>query len=239
MLPDGTFRFAGRKDFQLKIRGNRVELGEIEARLQEHPGISEAAVVAREDRPGDMRLVAYYVARSSGARVVSNSELRRHLADSLPPFMVPELYVALDNMPLSANGKLDRGALPAPGTGRPEQAVAYAPPINDDEKRQCEAFASTLGIERVGRHDNFFEMGGNSMLAMGLLARVQEGRAGAIPATLIFANPTPATLAAALAQDAGDAIEAKRLPFAHRSAVAAGLAAEPAPANDRRDHLRQ
>src|SRR4249919_459247 len=123
VLPDGNFRFVGRKDFQLKIGGNRVELGEIEARLQEHPGVREAVVLAREDRPGDTRLVAYYVPRSSAdVAVVSAPELRAHLADLLPTFMVPALYVALESLPLSANGKLDRGALPAPGTSRPEQA---------------------------------------------------------------------------------------------------------------------
>jgi amino acid adenylation domain-containing protein len=221
VLPDGNFRFAGRKDFQVKIGGTRIELGEIEARLREHPGVREAAVLAREDRPGDTRLVAYYVPRSSAGEIaaVSIPELRRHLVDLLPPFMVPASYVMLESLPLTVNGKLDRGALPAPGTSRPEQAVAYAPPIDGDERRLCEAFAAVLGIERVGRHDNFFEIGGSSLLAASLLARVQEGTVREIPATLIFGNPTPASLAVALAQDVGSALEAHRLPRAHRSVV--------------------
>ncbi|WP_460714761.1 amino acid adenylation domain-containing protein [Lysobacter terrae] len=228
-LPDGNFRFAGRKDFQVKIRGNRVELGEIEARLREHPDIGEAAVIAREDRQGEMRLVAYYVLRGgqratgAEAAAISSSHLHRHLADALPAFMVPESYVALDRFPLTPNGKLDRATLPAPGADRPEQDVAYAPPITAEEKTLCAAFATTLGIDRVGRHDNFFEIGGNSLLAMRLLAQVQEGAGEPIPGALIFDHPTPATLAAALAQRT-HAIEAKRLPQAHR---AAGTAREP------------
>ncbi|GAB3374091.1 hypothetical protein GCM10027431_26350 [Lysobacter rhizosphaerae] len=227
VLPDGNFRFVGRKDFQLKIGGNRVELGEIEARLQEHPRVREAVVLAREDRPGDTRLVAYYVPRSSSVDIQSIPvpELRRHLAELLPGFMVPAAYVALENLPLSANGKLDRGALPAPATVRPEQAVPYAPPIGRDEARLCEAFAAVLGVEGVGRHDNFFDLGGNSLLAVSLLARLQEGAAKAIPGTLIFRNPTPASLVVALAQDADGDIQSHRLPQAHRPVPATGSAA--------------
>ena len=229
---DGTIEYLGRNDFQVKIRGFRVELGEIESRLLECPGVREAVVLAREDRPGDTRLVAYYVPRPTGpgGPAVSAAALRQQLADTLPAFMVPALYVALDSLPLTVNGKLDRGALPPPGTGRPELAVAYAPPIDGDEKRLCEAFAAALGIERVGRLDNFFDLGGDSLLALRLLAQVQEGAARALPATLIFANPTPATLAAALAHGAGDSIQANRLPHGHRSAAGA---ADPLAAADR------
>ncbi|GAB3352639.1 amino acid adenylation domain-containing protein [Lysobacter tyrosinilyticus] len=219
VLPDGNFRFAGRKDFQVKIRGNRVELSEIEARLREYQGVSETAVLARADRPGDIQLVAYYVPRSGVG--VSPQELRRHLADRLPAYMVPALYVALDGLPLGTNGKLDRGALPAPKPGRPELAVMYAPPVSADEKLICEAFATALGIDPVGREDNFFELGGNSLLAMNALAQIQKTAAKAIPATLIFQNPTPASLATAMTQGAADAIEAHRLPCAHRPAIAA------------------
>lgn len=234
VLPDGNFRFAGRKDFQVKIGGNRIELGEIEARLREHPGVSEVAVLAREDHPGDTRLVAYYVPRASASEsaAVSTPELRRHLADLLPPYMVPALYVMLESFPLSVNGKLDRSALPAPGSSRPEQAVAYAPPIDGDEQRLCEAFAAVLGIERVGRNDNFFELGGSSLLVMSLLTRVQEGTASAIPAAMIFGNPTPASLAVALAQDVGSTIQSHRLSHVHRSAVDRLAAADDALAKE-------
>jgi acyl transferase domain-containing protein len=234
-LPDGNFRFAGRKDFQLKIGGNRVELGEIEARLMEHPGVREAVVVARLEHPGDARLVAYYVPResNSGRPAVSAPELRRHLADVLPRFMVPAQYVVLENLPLGVNGKIDRGALPAPGTGRPELAEPYAPPIGDDEKHLCDAFAATLGIDRVGRQDNFFELGGDSMLAISLLAQLQAAAASAIPVTLIFGNPTPASLVVALAKkDAGAAIEVKRLPDAYRSASNQVAAAKHVPGKE-------
>jgi acyl transferase domain-containing protein len=234
MLPDGNFRFAGRRDFQVKIAGNRIELGEIEARMREHPGVREAAVLAREDRPGGTRLVAYYVPHRAGGDMpaVSTPEVRSHLAGLLPPFMVPALYVALERMPLGVNGKLDRGALPAPGTSRPEQAVAYAPPIDGTEKRICEAFAAVLDIERVGRHDNFFEIGGNSLMALRVLARVQEDSGREIAATLIFGNPTPASLAVALARDAGSAIEAHRLPRGHRSVVEEPAVADGGVANE-------
>ncbi|QDW65940.1 amino acid adenylation domain-containing protein [Luteimonas granuli] len=223
-LPDGSYRFVGRKDFQVKIRGNRIEPGEIEARLRECPGVREAVVVAREDRPGDVRLVAYYVPDGSG---VMAPDLRARLAASLPDYMVPAFCLPLDRLPLSANGKIDRAALPAPGTGRPDLAVAYAGPASAGEARVCEAFAGILGIERVGRLDNFFDLGGNSMLALQLLARLQEDSARPLPATLVYSAPTPAALAAGLARSEAVAIGGQRFPSRHPAASGASIGQAP------------
>ncbi|MEN1927037.1 non-ribosomal peptide synthetase/type I polyketide synthase [Luteimonas qiangzhengi] len=218
-LPDGNYRFVGRKDFQVKIRGNRVEPGEIEAHMRDCPGVREAVVVAREDRPGDVRLVGYYLpgAAAPGEEVTPVS-LRSLLASRLPAYMVPDLCIAMERMPLSANGKLDRVALPAPGSARPDLAVAYAPPVGSREQQVCEAFAALLGIERAGRHDNFFDLGGNSMLAVQLLGRLQQHAEQPLPATLIYAHPTPASFAAALVQGAEADVGQRRFAGARRDA---------------------
>lgn len=220
LRPDGNVEFIGRKDFQVKIRGNRVEPGEIEARLRDHPAVREAVVVAREDRPGDLRLVAYVVLRDGGANGsaahAGTTDLRRHVAECLPDYMVPAHFVELERMPLSANGKLDRASLPPPGEGRPDLAADYAPPRAGTEARICALFADALGIAQVGRHDNFFEAGGNSLLAAGLLDGLRELAGRDVASTLVFAHPTPAALAAAVAGTDGDSIEQARLPRQHR-----------------------
>src|SRR6185503_5672742 len=154
---DGNIDFLGRNDFQVKIRGFRIELGEIEARLASHPGISASVVVAAEAGEGDKRLVAYYTGRP-GERRPDPHGLRSHLAASLPDYMVPSAFVALDALPLTANGKLDRKALPAPD-GSALAARAYAPPQGETEMVLARIWAELLGIGQVGRHDNFFELG--------------------------------------------------------------------------------
>jgi amino acid adenylation domain-containing protein len=232
---DGVVEFVGRVDDQVKIRGFRIELSEIEAVLSQHPGVRACAVLARADTPGDKRLVAYVVAE--GATPPAHA-LRAHLAATLPEFMVPARYVMLDAMPVTANGKLDRRALPAPDQSRPELAAAYEPPVDAVERALCAAFAALLDIDAVGRHDNFFELGGNSLLAVRLVENLRgehairdclAADAAPIATTLLFRHPAPAAFAAALRTnaDADDTeIDPARLSRGRRDA-AGGALAEP------------
>ncbi|MDU3002253.1 MAG: amino acid adenylation domain-containing protein, partial [Streptococcus parasanguinis] len=190
-LEDGTIAYLGRNDFQVKIRGFRIELGEIEARLSEHAGVRDAAVIAREDVAGDKRLVAYYV----GDAAIGAEELRGHLAARLPDYMVPPAYVHLARLPLTPNGKLDRKALPVP-EGDAYAAQAYASPQGETEEAIARIWADLLGVERVGRHDNFFALGGHSLLAVTLVERMRRAGIAADIRTL-FATPSLAALAAA------------------------------------------
>ncbi len=230
---DGVIEFIGRIDHQVKIRGYRIELAEIETALARHPAVQSCAVLARADRPGDKRLVAYVVAAPGTS--LSAPALRAHLAATLPEFMVPSLYLPLAALPVTGNGKLDRRALPAPDRHRPELASAFEPAANPTERELCAMFEALLEIDGVGRHDNFFELGGNSLLAMRLLERIRAAQVGdAAPAndstgnkshlrtTLLFQHPTPATLASALSERAAaTAIEPARMAQAHRGAASA------------------
>ncbi|MGY4306614.1 amino acid adenylation domain-containing protein [Bradyrhizobium sp. USDA 4369] len=195
---DGTIEFLGRNDFQVKVRGFRIELGEIEARLCAHDGVREAVVIAREDGPGDKRLVAYYV----GDDGLGAEQLRGHLQSGLPDYMVPAAYVRLERLPLTPNGKLDRKGLPAP-EGEAYAARAYEAPQGATEVRLAGIWAELLGVERVGRHDNFFELGGHSLLAVTLIERIRRAGLEADIRTL-FATPSLAALAA-VAVGSGDA----------------------------------
>ena len=171
-LTDGNIEYLGRSDFQVKIRGFRIELGEIESRLAEHSAIREAVVIAREDTPGNKRLIAYYTsAREQEA--VGAEQLRSHLAASLPDYMVPVAYVRLEALPLTPNGKLDRKALPAPEI-EAFSSRSYEPPQGEMETKLAEVWAEVLKVDRVGRHDNFFDLGGHSLLAVQLITRLQK-----------------------------------------------------------------
>ncbi|MFC4526773.1 amino acid adenylation domain-containing protein [Dyella halodurans] len=192
-LPQGVVEFIGRADNQVKIRGFRIELGEIEAALQRTPGVRAGAVLAREDRPGQKRLVAYYVADDAA---VSARHLREQLSRNLPEFMVPAIYLRLERFPVTQNGKLDRRALPAPDGSRPELADAYMPPTGPREQQLCELFAEVLGLDQVGRHDNFFDLGGNSLLAVRTLARIHAEISDRPTVAAFFGDPTPTALAA-------------------------------------------
>ncbi|HEX2207374.1 MAG TPA: non-ribosomal peptide synthase/polyketide synthase [Longimicrobium sp.] len=184
---DGTLWFLGRVDDQVKIRGFRIEPGEVQAVLRRHPDVSACAVVAREDAPGDPRLVAYVV---GGA---DPEALRAHLRQSLPEYMVPAAFVALERLPLSATGKLDRRALPAPeGVAGEGQFVAPRTPV---EAVLAEIWAAVLGRDRVGVEDGFFEMGGHSLLATRLVSRVREAFAVELPLRAVFEGPTIAAMA--------------------------------------------
>jgi thioesterase domain-containing protein/acyl carrier protein len=190
---DGTIEFLGRNDFQVKIWGFRIELGEIEARLAEHPGVREAIVLAREDAPVDKRLVAYITPRADTPPPEAET-LRTHLSASLPDYMVPAAYVRLETLPLTANGKLDRQALPAPDM-RAFGARGYEPPVGDVEERLARIVADLLRLERVGRHESFFDLGGHSLLAIRLLSGIGATFKTNLPLSTVFHSPTIAALA--------------------------------------------
>ncbi|HEX3554405.1 MAG TPA: amino acid adenylation domain-containing protein [Thermoanaerobaculia bacterium] len=180
--PDGVLEFLGRRDNQVKVRGHRVEMGEVETTLAGHPAVREAIVALREDRPGDRRLAAYVTA-VPGA-VADPAELRSHLAARLPSPFVPATFVVLDRLPLTPNGKVDRRALPAPeGTAA---AAAYVPPETPVEEWLTAICAEVLGLERVGVSDNFFALGGHSLLAIRFVARLREQHDLDVPLQLVF-----------------------------------------------------
>jgi amino acid adenylation domain-containing protein len=172
MMPDGCLVHTGRKDFQVKIRGYRVEVREIEKALLGFSAIKQAIVVGREDRPGDQRLVAYLVPNRQPAPSVS--ELRRFLGDQLPDYMLPSAFVILDTLPLSLSGKVDRHALPAPGKMRPELQATFVAPRTPVEESLAEIWKELLCLHTVGIHDNFLELGGNSLVATQIVSRVLD-----------------------------------------------------------------
>ncbi len=186
--PDGTIDFLGRNDFQVKIRGFRIELGEIEVRLLECPGVREAAILAREDVPGDKRLVAYYV----GAESSKADALRGYLSDHLPGYMVPAAFVRMDAFPLGPNGKLDRKALPAP-EGDAYASREYEAPQGQFETALAGIWSELLNVERIGRHDGFFELGGHSLLTVKVISRLRAELDIDVPISALFAQPTLAT----------------------------------------------
>ncbi|HEX8362676.1 MAG TPA: amino acid adenylation domain-containing protein, partial [Longimicrobium sp.] len=192
-LPNGTIEFLGRDDHQVKVRGYRIELGEIEARLCEHPALRQVAVLAREDVPGDKRLVAYCV----GMDRVDAEVLREHLVAKLPEYMVPAAYVWLDALPLTANGKVDRRALPAP-EGDAFATREYEAPTGETEEVLAGIWSEVLGVERVGRRDHFFELGGHSLLAVQLSSRVRQALGVEVALGELFARPVLADFAAGL-----------------------------------------
>ncbi|MEN8656109.1 amino acid adenylation domain-containing protein [Streptomyces sp. 21So2-11] len=162
-LPTGDLEFLGRIDDQVKIRGIRIELGEIESRLAAHEDVAQVVVTVREDSPGDKRLGAYVVPQHDTHPMAST--LRPWCATTLPDFMVPSAFIILEALPLTPNGKVDRRALPAPDTDRPDLAAHYVAPRNDTETIIADIWAQVLGIDQVGIHDNFFDLGGHSLLA--------------------------------------------------------------------------
>ncbi len=171
----GGLEYLGRADLQVKVRGFRIEPGEIEAALLDHPGVREARVVAREDEPGTRRLVAYVVAEGGATAGDATAEaLRARLASRLPEYMIPAAFVYLDAFPLTPHGKVDRGALPAPDGARPELGAAYEAPRDPVEAALAGAWAETLGMERVGIHDNYFALGGDSIRSIQVLAKARE-----------------------------------------------------------------
>ncbi len=206
--PDGTLELLGRADHQVKVRGHRIEPGEVEAALGEHPGVGRCAVVARRDGGTENRLVAYVVAKSSaipGAEPAA-PDLRRFLAERLPEPMVPAAFVFLDELPLTPNGKIDRRALPEPGAADLAPAAPPAAPRDRLEEELARVWAEVLRVERVGIHDDFFDLGGDSILSIQIVSRAH--RAGLrITPRQVFESPTVAGLAALAraAEEAGSA----------------------------------
>ncbi|WP_409420634.1 amino acid adenylation domain-containing protein [Pseudaeromonas sp. ZJS20] len=185
---DGALLYLGRCDFQVKIRGQRMELGEVEHQLAALPAVAQVAVLAREDRPGDQRLVAYLVARQA---TLDDEAVRAALSAVLPEFMVPSAFVWLAALPLSANGKLDRRALPAPTYGSSDGRA----PASEQEAALCRAFAEILGRDSVGPDEHFFLNGGHSLLAARLISQLRQQGAQSLTLAQLFAHPTPAALA--------------------------------------------
>ncbi|MEU8048202.1 amino acid adenylation domain-containing protein [Micromonospora echinofusca] len=209
--PDGTLEFLGRADDQVKIRGFRIEPGEIEAVLLAHPDVAQAAVVPREDAPGQLRLVGYVV--PAGDAAPEPAALRQFVAQRLPDYMVPPAFVALAAIPRTTNGKLDRAALPAPDL---TATVGGRAPRDHRETVLCGLFADLLGLPEVGIDDDFFSLGGHSLLVARLMGRVRAEFGVEISIRTVFEAPTVARLAPALATDTGDGSTEVLLPLRTR-----------------------
>ncbi|MBD1807083.1 amino acid adenylation domain-containing protein [Microcoleus sp. FACHB-SPT15] len=203
-LPNGTLEILGRVDFQVKLRGMRVELGEIESVLEQHPTIRQSVVTAREDKPGDKRLVAYIVPKLPSADISKTAlikELRIVLEEKLPSYMVPSAFVLLDKLPLTPNGKLDRLSLPAPTQDDAERKETFVTAQNDLELQLTQIWEKVLGIENISIKDNFFELGGHSLLAAQLLAQVEQIVGKNLPLAILLQAPTVEELANLLTKE--------------------------------------
>ncbi|MBU9423485.1 thioesterase domain-containing protein, partial [Burkholderia gladioli] len=192
--PDGNIVFLGRNDEQVKVRGFRVEPGEIEAQLATHEAVREAIVIARQDPASNARLLAYVSLQDAAPCAELVRDLREHLAARLPEYMVPAAFVVLDALPLTPNGKVDRRALPEPDDEAFAQAQ-YEAPQGETEQTIAALWAELLGVERVGRHDNFFALGGHSLLATRMLARLRESFGHDVSIRTLFEAPTVSQLA--------------------------------------------
>ncbi len=199
-LPDGNIEFLGRIDYQVKIRGFRIELGEIEVVLNQHPGLQQGIVIAREDIPGEKRLVAYVVAKpeqipSEADSLRGAAILRNFLQTQLPDYMVPAAYIFLENMPLNPSGKIDRRALPVPKTSDFGCATSFVPPRNEIEQQLTQIWEKVLGIQPIGIHDDFFALGGHSLLAVDLFSEIEKIFAKNLPLSTLFQSGTIESLA--------------------------------------------
>jgi len=196
---DGAIEFLRRMDEQVKIRGFRIEPGEIEAALALHPSVVDAVVVAREDRPGDKRLVAYIV--TNGQQPAPKvGALHEHLKQTLPDYMIPGAFVMLETLPLTSSGKVDRRALPAPDRNGFQDEGQFVGPRTPVEQTLADIWAEVLGLERVGIHDNFFHLGGHSLLAIQIVSRVRDAFQADLPLRKIFETPTIAGLSIGIVQ---------------------------------------
>ena len=191
-LPDGNIEYLGRLDNQVKIRGNRIELGEIESVLTQHDRVRESLVMAREDTPGVKRLVAYIV---SGKFQPSITSLRESIASKLPDYMIPSAFVILSQLPLTANGKVNRRALPAPDISNFNQSDNFIAPRDRIEQKLAEIWSEILDINPIGVKDNFFELGGHSLLAINLMAKIQRRFDKQLALSTLFTNRTVEDLA--------------------------------------------
>jgi len=198
-LPDGVVEFFRRSDDQIKVRGFRVEPGEIETALGWHSGVRQVVVLNRQDLPGDNRLVAYIVPRDE--HPPATSELRSFAKEKLPAFMVPSSFVVLESLPMTPGGKVDRQALPAPVLERVDLENSYVLPRTPVEQELADMWQQVLGVEKVGVHDNFFDLGGHSLLATQLVSRVRNAFHVEVPLKDLFDAPTVADIAVRIAQD--------------------------------------
>ena len=192
LLPDGDLEFRGRADDQVKVRGFRIELGEIEVALRRLEGVRDAVVAAREDGASGKRLVAYVV--PAGEKAPSVADLRSALKESLPEYMVPAAFVTLEALPVTPSGKVDRRALPAPDSARPDLDASYAAPRNPVQEVLADIWSDLLGVDRVGIHDDFFQLGGHSLLVAKLAARVRQAFKVELSLVQVFQSPTVAAL---------------------------------------------
>ena len=218
--PDGALEFIGRLDRQVKIRGFRIELGAIEAAVRQTPGVADAVVDVRPAPAGDVRIVAWIVA--DGSRAVGRPEVRAQVASTLPDYMVPADVVAMDALPVTANGKVDRQALPDPPAARPELAAGFVAPRTDRERAVAAIWSELLGRTSVGLYDNFFDLGGHSLLMVRMQTAIRERLGREMPVVDLFAHPTVSALAAALDDEGG-----------------MGAGVEPAAAEDRAARQRE
>jgi acyl carrier protein len=195
-LPDGNLEFLGRVDFQVKIRGFRIELGEIEAVLARYPQVAEALVMARQDSSNDKQLVAYLVPQAGHSP--STQDLRAFLQNHLPDYMIPGYFVFLQAFPLNANGKINRKALPAPDRSNLDLDSSYVAPRDAVEETIAKIFARALNVERIGAHDNFFDLGGHSLSATQVISRIRQEFQINFPLRDFFMAPSVAELARAI-----------------------------------------
>ncbi|TCP54505.1 amino acid adenylation domain-containing protein [Tumebacillus sp. BK434] len=203
---DGNLLYLGRGDGQVKIRGYRIELGEVENALAEATGVREAVVLDREDTPGQKYLAAYVTLKETGQ---TSSDLRKELAERLPDYMIPSVFVILDEMPMTPNGKVNRAALPKPDSARPELGTDYIAPKTELEMTIAEIWQEVLGVKRVGVHDNFFELGGGSLLILQVHRKLKERIGVETSVVQLFQYPTVSALAKFLG-DAGDETSVKQ-----------------------------
>jgi len=211
-LPDGNLEFLGRLDYQVKIRGYRIELGEIEAELSQHPEVKEAVVVAREDEPGNQRLMAYVVPNlKSKIQNLKSNDLRRFLKQKLPDYMIPSAFVLLPSLPLTPSGKVDRSALSKSSIDSLDRP--FIAPRTSTEATLTALWAKLLSLERVGIQDNFFELGGDSLLAIRLLEQVNQQFEQNLPLSDLFAAPTIEQFAPLIEKNHGPHSQDSRLPW--------------------------
>ena len=198
-LADGRLEFLGRLDHQVKIRGFRIELGEVMQALSQHPSVKENIVAAAPDASGSQRLIAYLVAEHDAS--IESGEFRTFLKSTLPDYMIPAVFIALPNLPLTANGKVDIKALPSPDDSRSALRAGYAEPQDSIETQLVTIWQNVLGVTPVGVDDNFFELGGHSLLAVRLFAQIENRFGRVLPLATLFQAPTIRELAVVLREE--------------------------------------
>ena len=224
--PDGTLEFLGRRDGQVKIRGHRIELGEVETALSSHFAIWRAAAAVREDAAGKERLVGYFVPRKGSSPRIS--ELREFLKTKLPEYMLPSSLIRMESLPMAPSGKVDREALPKPGDSRPELEQPFVAPRTPVEEVIAGIWGEVLGLNRIGVHDNFFDLGGHSLVATQVISRMRQALQVEIPLASLFSLPTISALAERLAEASPET-----QPVLPVSAVSKGIALPMTPAQSR------